>query len=94
MDFHSTLLILSWLRDYEMDVEALWYVLLLHIDLWCWLYAAFEPLLIYKAKGVGISSWLTVGVERLLSTITSLSGIQYSILLSNVLTLYLLKVSS
>lgn len=33
LDFHSMLLILSWLGDYEMDVEALWYVLLLHIDL-------------------------------------------------------------
>lgn len=27
--------------------------LLLHIDLWCWLHAALEPLLIYKAKGMG-----------------------------------------
>lgn len=39
-----------------MDVEALWYVLLLHIDLECWLHAALEPLLIYKAKGMGKSA--------------------------------------
>lgn len=39
-----------------MDVEALWYVLLLHIDLQCCLHGALELLLIYKAKGVGKST--------------------------------------
>lgn len=39
-----------------MDVKALWYVLLLNIDLWFWLYAALELVLIYKAKGMGKSA--------------------------------------
>lgn len=53
-----------------MDVKAFWYVLLLHNDLGCRLHAAFEPLLISKAKGMGkickVDLWLiwTKGVVQ------------------------------